>query len=500
MPILSSGNPEYHRSMGHLLPLSRVAKLVGQPRRTLQEMIRNGALATFDGMVELDELLRAFPEVKWDDDAEFRRVTEIKDKAFAKRVFERALPDKEVLAARLTELGDDYAAAKALLLHYGNVMTWLDEKIEEIEEDASDETHRALHTLRAFLLRNLAEIPADAAQAQAAIAQERILRIMSAHVTIQPSGHEFFVEGNDTLLEAALRNGVSLNYGCSNGNCGDCKARVVSGEVKKVRAYDYVLKQADKDAGVILLCSYVPVNDVVIEANVAGAHDIQMQRLTAKVKSVEIFNPQMAALHILTPRSQRLRYLGGQSIEVSINGVRGRYAIASCPCEDRNIELQIPHRPGDAFAEAVSTTLKAGDAVELEGPFGEFVLDEDSPRPVIFVAFGAGFAPIKSLIQHAMSLELAESMDLHWLADETGHYQDNLCRAWADALDNFNYVPHAPSDDLETVLKSLVVDYPDLHRFDVYAAGTAAQLERAREHFVRGGLHEARWFANATDL
>ena len=485
--------------MSHLLPLSRVAKLVGQPRHALQEMIRSGALATFDGMIELDELLRAFPEVKWDDDAEFRRVAEIKDKAFARRVLERMLPDKEVLAARLTELGDDYAAAKALLLHYGNVMAWLDEKIEEIEEDASAETHHALHSVRAFLLRNLAEMPKDAAQAQAVIAKERILKIMSAHVTIQPSGHEFFVEGNDTLLEAALRNGVSLNYGCSNGNCGECKARVVSGRVKKVRAHDYVLKESDKDAGVILLCAYAPVNDVVIEASVAGARDIPVQQLVAKVKSVEVFNPHMAALHVLAPRSQRLRYLGGQSIDLSVDGVRGRYAIASCPCEDRHIEVQIPRRPGDAFAELLFGGLRANDAVEVEGPYGEFVLDEDSPRPVIFLAFGAGFAPIKSLVQHAMSLELAESMDLHWLADEAGHYQDNLCRAWADALDNFNYVPHAQSDDLDGVLAAIVADYPDLHRFDVYAAGTTAQLARARAHFVRQGLPEVRWFAGATD-
>ena len=216
--------------MSHLLPLSRVAKLVNQSRHALQAMIREGRLATFDGMIELDELLRAFPEVKWDDDPELRRVNEIKDQAFARRIRDRALPDKEVLVARLNELGDEYAAAKALLLHYGTVMRWLDEKIEEIDEGASPETHFALHTVRAFLLRNLAEIPDEAAQARAAIAAERKLKIMSAHVTIQPSGHEFFVEGTDTLLDAALRNGVSLNYGCSNGNCGDCKARVVSGE------------------------------------------------------------------------------------------------------------------------------------------------------------------------------------------------------------------------------------------------------------------------------
>ena len=482
--------------MSHLLPLSRVARLVGQSRHVLQEMIRNDALATFDGMVEFDELLRAFPDVKWDDDPELRRVNEIKDKAFAKRVRERALPDKDVLAARLNELGDEYAAAKALLKHYGNVMIWLDEKIDEMDETASMETHHALHSVRAFLLRNLAELPPEAIQAQSIIAQERILRIMAPTVTIQPSGHEFDVEGNDTLLEAALRNGVSLNYGCSNGNCGECKARVVSGEVTKVHAHDYVLKQAEKDAGVILLCSYAPVNDVVIESSVAGARDIPVQQLTARVKSVEIFNPHMAALHILAPRSQRLRFLGGQNIEIRINGASHAFPIASCPCEDRHIEVQIPRRAGDALTESVFTSLKANDTVEVEGPFGEFVLDEDSPRPIIFLAFGSGFAPIKSLVQHAMSLDITESMDLHWLADEAGHYQDNLCRAWADALDNFNYLPHAPTDELDARLKAIVVDYPDMHRFDVYAAGTAAQLEKAYEHFVREGLHGARWFPN----
>lgn len=482
--------------MSHLLPLSRVARLVGQSRHVLQEMIRNDTLVTFDGMIELDELLRAFPDVKWDDDAEIRRVAEIKDRAFSKRLREHVLPDKDVLVARLNEMGDDYAAAKALIKHYGNVMVWLDEKIDEMDEAASMETHHALHSVRAFLLRNLSELPPEAVQAQAVIAQERILKIMAPTVTILPSGHEFIVEGNDTLLEAALRNGVSLSYGCSNGNCGECKATVVSGEVKKVHAHDYVLKQAEKDAGVILLCAYAPVNDVVIESSVAGARDIPVQQLTAKVKSVEVFNPKMAALHILAPRSQRLRFLGGQSIQIKINGMSGSYFIASCPCEDRHIEVQIPRRERDAFAETVFSDLKANDTVEVEGPFGEFVLDEDSPRPVIFLAFGAGFSPIKSLIQHAMSLDLTESMDLHWLADDTGLFQDNLCRTWTDALDNLNYLPHLPTDDLDALLKSIVVDYPDMHRFDVYAVGTAAQLERAHEHFVREGLHGARWFSS----
>ncbi len=483
--------------MRHFLPLSRVTKLVGISRHALQELIRSGSLDTFDGMVDMNELLRAFPDAQWDDDAEFRRVTEIKEKAFGKRVFERALPDKEVLAARLYELGNEYAATKALLMHYSNVLSWLDEKIDELEEEQSMETRHALHLLRAFIVRHLAEIPADAAKVQAMIAQERILKIMSAHVTIKPSGHEFFVESNDTLLEAALRSGVSLNYGCSNGNCGECRARLISGEIKKVHAHDFVLSQAEKDAGVFLLCSCAAVNDVVIEANVAGAQDIQVQLLNAKIKSVEVFNPQLAALHLLAPRSQRLRFLAGQSVQLWAQGKSGRYAIASCPCEERHIEIHVLRNPDDAFSELLYGGLKANDSVEVEGPYGEFVLEESSTRPIIFLAFGAGFAPIKSLIQHAMSLDLTESMDLHWLAEQAGHYQNNLCRAWADALDNFTYFPHAQETDVEKTLANIVSDYPDLHRFDVYASGTASQLQVARRLFLNHGLPEQHWLASS---
>jgi len=482
--------------MSHVLPLSRVAKLVGLSRHALQEMIRAGALDAFDGMVDLNELLRAFPDTRWEDDGEYRRITEIKEKAFGKRVFERALPDKEVLAARLFELGNEYAATKALLMHYSNLLSWLDEKIDELEEDQSVETKHALHELRAFIVRHLAEIPPDAEKIQALIAQERMIKIMSAHVTIQPSGHEFFVEGNDTLLEAALRAGVSLEYGCSNGNCGDCKARLVSGEVKKVHAHDYVLNQAEKDVGMILLCSCAAVNDVVIEASVSGAHDIPEQQLIAKVKSVEIFNPQVASLHLLAPRSQRLRFLAGQSVRLSAQGVSGEYAVASCPCEERHIEIQISRDADDAFSEILFNGMKANDSIELQGPYGEFVLEDTSVRPLIFVAFGIGFAPVKSLIQHAQSLDLAESISLHWLEDEAGHYQDNLCRAWADALDNFSYAPHAPTVDVEAELTRIVNAYTDLNGYDVYVSGTPAQLQIAKRLFTVHGLQERHWHAS----
>jgi len=268
----------------------------------------------------------------------------------------------------------------------------------------------------------------------------------------------------------------------------------------KIRAHDYVLRHDEKDAGMILLCSCAAVNDVVIEANVAGAHDIQEQHLEAKVKSVEVFNPDVASLHLLTPRSQRLRFLAGQSMLLSANGVNGHYAIASCPCEDRHIEFQVLRSTNDTFSDTLFNNLKANDLIELHGPYGEFVLEDSSSRPVVFVAFGVGFAPIKSLIQHSMSLDLAEAMDLHWFADKAGHYQNNLCRSWADAMDNFRYFPHILGSRLETSLADIVAEYPDIDRYDVYAAGTEEQLQTAKRVFVERGLPEQQWRSGVLEL
>ena len=205
--------------------------------------------------------------------------------------------------------------------------------------------------MRAFLLRNLAEVPSDAALAQEAIAQERMLKIMSAHVTIQPSGHEFLVEGDGYLAGSGAAQWRVAQLRLQQRQLRRLQGAPGVGRSQESACPRLCVVAGGKDAGMILLCSYAPVHDVVIEANVAGARDIPVQKLVAKVKSVEVFNPQMAALHILAPRSQRLRFLGGQSIQLGVDGVTGRYAIASCPCEDRHIEVQIPRLAGDAFAE-----------------------------------------------------------------------------------------------------------------------------------------------------
>ena len=478
--------------MSHYLPLSRVARLVGQPRSEIQRMIHNDQLVTFDGMVDMNELLRVFPDVRWEDDGEFRRVQEIKEKAFGKRVFERALPDKEVLAERLFELGKEFAAAKTLLLHYHEVLRFTGDKLNDVAETGGAETHEAVTGLKQWLKRELNAAPREAERAEALLAQESVMRIMSAQVTIQPSGHEFYVEGNDTLLEAALRAGIPLNYGCSNGNCGECKARLVSGQVKKVHPHDFVVKDPEKANGAFLLCSYTAITDVVIEASVSGANDIPEQGLVAKVKSVEMLGEDIAALHLMAPRSQRLRFLAGQHVTLSMDDAEGDYYVASCPCEDRHIEVHV-RRDNRGFSRKVFDDLRKEEAVRIEGPHGNFVMKLDSRRPVLFIAWEDGFAPIKSLVQHAMSLEIAEAMYLYWAAAETGHYQDNLCRAWTDALDDFVYQPMPIASGPQAVAEAILAHHPDLIRADIYAAGPANFLNALRSGAMAHGLSPLGW-------
>lgn len=478
--------------MAHYLPLSRVARLVGVTRSALQTMIRQGELDTFDGMVELGELLQHFPNVQWQDEGELAHVNQIKERAFAKRILERTLPDKEVLAERLYELGREFGAAQSLLRHYDQVFDWLCKQMGEVAADLGGESAAALLALKHQLRQQLHAAPEEAGRGRSLLAEESVMRIMSVHVTVQPSGHDYFVEGNDTLLEAALRAGIPLNYGCSTGNCGECKARLVSGQVKKVHPYDYVLSDAEKANGGFLLCSYTAVTDVVIEAQVAGAEDIPQQTIPTRLRNIEPLADDLLALHLFTPRSQRLRFLAGQRVNLSIDGVEGDYHIASCPCEDRHIEIHV-RRDNRNFSRRAFDSLHKEDTVSLTGPEGHFVVKLDSHRPVIFLAWDEGFAPIKSLVQHVMSLETADSMHLYWVSDRLVHYQENLCRSWDDALDNFHYQPLFAKEGMARVIERIYAEHPDLARCDIYAAGPAEFLEAARQAALARGMSMLGW-------
>ena len=481
--------------MPQLLTLSRAARLVGVTRGALQKKIRAGELATFEGMVAAPDLQRVFPETRLEDHAALERYALIKDSAYAKRIRERILPDPEVLAARLTQISRDLASAKSLVDQYRALFERLEGRLKTLNDAA------AAAELRDWLHREMEQGLRRAGETQPLVVEDHVLRIMTAHVRLLPSQHEFFVEGNDTVLEAALRSGLALNYGCSSGNCGLCKAKVLSGQVKKTRPHDYVLTESEKLAGQVLLCCHTAVTDLVVEATEAhGARDIPLQTIQTRVKSVEPMAGDMRLLHLQTPRTNRLRFLAGQHVTLRVaDGVEAELPIASCPCDDRNLQFHVRLASGDRFAEHVFHKLKNLDNLTVTGPKGEFGLHEGSTRSLIFLACDTGFAPIKSLIEHAMSLELAETIHLYWITcREQEHYMQNLCRAWADALDNFQYTPldvHGDETRLAQELKRVVEDHPHLAEFDVYTAGSMALTGAAQKVLVPAGLPAEQLFA-----
>ncbi len=483
--------------MAQLLSLSRAARLVGVTRGALQKKIKDGELTTFEGQVTTDDLLRTYPQAHLEDDSLLERLTRLKEDAYARRLRERILPDAEVLMVRVSELGRELAAARTGLAAIRSAMAGVERKLQTAAGAGNSEAQNLLAGLQEELRMAIDPVSKDSGHLLLA-ARDSFLRVLAAQVRVLPGQREFFVEGSDSLLDSALRAGLSLNYGCSNGNCGLCKARVVSGETKEIRHHDYVLSEREKDANTVLMCSHTAVTDLVIEAEETGdVREIPLQQIMTRVRKIERLTPTMTILHLQTPRTQRLRFLAGQYVTLQgDDGSRADYPIASCPCDDRNLQFHIQRMPDNSFAERVFEGLKAGDPVSLQGPRGDFVLNESSPRDLIFIAGDTGFAPIKSLIEHAMALDVAERISLYWITSPAnGPYLANLCRAWADALDNFDFVPLEFPDRQEPapgVLRRLLVGLesrrPAVADCDVYVAGDPVLAEAARGYFSEQGL------------
>lgn len=302
---------------------------------------------------------------------------------------------------------------------------------------------------------------------------------MPSNIKILPSGRNFPSEGNLTLLEAGLHSGLALGYGCSNGNCGECLAKIVSGEVQQVRHHDYMISEEKRSTGHVLMCCNSAVTDIILEAPEAqSSKEIPRQHITAKVRNIEFVNDDVALLHLKTPRTQRLRFLAGQQVQLGGTDLpTATFPISSCPCDDMNLHFQIPRLKDDEFSDFVFNHLKKGSLININGPEGDFVFDESSNRSLVFIAWHTGFAPVRSLIEHVMALEVANSMHLIWVApSKKDRYQDNLCRSWQDAFENFHYLPinAQPGDgtvSTTSTLELLGIEPVDLDTYDFYIAG-----------------------------
>ena len=348
---------------------------------------------------------------------------------------------------------------------------------------------------------------------------------MTAIVRFVPSRHEIINERHETILEAALRAGLPVSYGCTNGSCGQCKAKLISGQLEKTQFHDYVLTQAEKEQGVFLLCSHAALTDAVVEVTEAkGVQDIPLQEISTRIKKIDHPAKDVVILTLRTPRSKSLRFIAGQRCGLSISpDIGNTLSIASCPCDSMNLQFHIRHIPNETFSEYVFSRLTSSVSIDIIGPSGEFILDEDSTRPILFIAFDTDFGPVKSLIEHAISLELSQPMHFYWLSlFENGHYLHNYCRSLMDAMDNFEFTPlvgfsedQQPDSPQEYQLKlnqflasqalieksftPVFDEYPDMGAYDVYIAAPSSLVSAIKPLFLQQKLPNLRLFVEMTD-
>jgi CDP-4-dehydro-6-deoxyglucose reductase len=318
---------------------------------------------------------------------------------------------------------------------------------------------------------------------------------MTFQVTVQPSGHQFTCEEDETVLGAAIRSNVGLPYGCKNGACGSCKGKILSGSVTHGAHQEKALSKADEEKGGALFCCAKPHSDLVIEAReVAGIGDFPIKKLPTRVAAVEKVTDDVAIIALQLPANERLQYRAGQYIEFLLkDGKRRSYSMANAPHLDERITLHIRHMPGGVFTDHVFNTMKERDILRFEGPLGTFFLREDSDKPMILLASGTGFAPIKAIVEQAIHSKTTRQMTLYWGGRRPKDlYMSQLCEEWARTLPNFKYVPVVsdalPEDNWTGrtgfVHRAVMEDFPDQSNHQVYACGAPIMVESAKKDFV----------------
>jgi CDP-4-dehydro-6-deoxyglucose reductase, E3 len=486
--------------------LWRAAQLVGVTRGVLQQQVRTGVLALNDGMVSTDALLRLYPGAQLHDSGLVERVAQIRDEAFGKRVRERLLSSQEVLAQRLFAQSQELADVRKHLQRYHSLVIALQKQIRVVAgERGGDGAWRELEQqITQGLARALATESVDVLEVM-----DDLLKFMTAQVTLRPSGHQFLVEGRANLLQSALHSGLKLNYGCSDGSCGMCKARVISGDVIKTQAFDYPLSEAEKAQGYALMCCHTAgSSELTLELLEAGGpQDIPQQQIVARVRAVTELAPNTRLLHLQTPPTHRLRFLAGQSVLLGWtlpghHDVHSLHPIANCPCDDRNLHFFIARDDADALARHLfAGDIQPGAALTVLGPEGEFVL-ADGHRPLVFAACDLAFAPIKSLVEQAFAVDAAPSLSLFWLATRSdGHFMANQCRAWHEALDQFEVEmvsnPDA-SEGARQIARAMRADLFDID-CDFYLAGPQEFIDTLHGELRAAGVAAAQIFTQACE-
>ncbi|MCB1886195.1 MAG: CDP-6-deoxy-delta-3,4-glucoseen reductase [Rhodocyclaceae bacterium] len=327
---------------------------------------------------------------------------------------------------------------------------------------------------------------------------------MPHSVLIQPGGQHFELADDTTILAGALDAGLTLPYGCRDGACGSCKGRVLAGEVDHGRASITALSEDERAAGMALFCCATARSDVTIECHqVVSADDFPVKKLPCRVQRMEKLADDVMLIEVKLPATEQFRFRAGQYIDFLLAGNRRRsFSIANAPQDATHLELHIRRVPDGTFTRHVFETMKEKEILRFEGPLGSFYLREAPDRPIILLAGGTGFAPIKGLVEYALKVGIERPMTLYWGSrNKAGLYMDQLARNWESEMPGFRYVPvlsdEAWGERTGLVHQAVMDDHPDLSGHQVYACGAPAMIDAARRDFASCGLPDDQFFADA---
>ncbi|ENA1772984.1 CDP-6-deoxy-delta-3,4-glucoseen reductase [Yersinia ruckeri] len=322
---------------------------------------------------------------------------------------------------------------------------------------------------------------------------------MSLNVKLHPSGVIFTSDGTSTILESALENNINIEYSCKDGTCGSCKAMLISGEVDS--AENTFLTESDIAKGAILTCCSKATTDIELDVNYyPELSHIQKKTYPCKLDKIEFIGEGIAIISLRLPPTAGMQYLAGQYIDLIINGQRRSYSIANAPGD--NIELHIRKVSNGVFSNVIFNELKLQQLLRIEGPQGTFFVREDT-KPIIFLAGGTGFAPVKSMVEELIKNNDQREIHIYWGMPAGHDFYSDVAKEWSINHSNIHYVPVVSGHDdswngvTGFAHQAVINDISDLSSFNVYACGSLAMISAARNDFIKYGLDENNFFSDA---
>jgi len=331
------------------------------------------------------------------------------------------------------------------------------------------------------------------------------------NVRIEPQGRTLKVGENRSVLEVALAAGLNVPHSCKSGHCASCRARLVSGEIHYPNGRTAGLTADEAKQGYILMCQARPRSDLKLEARIiANAYEAEIKTLPCRIASMNLLAPDVMQVFLRLPAVEPLQFRAGQYLDVLLDGGRRRsFSIASPPHDSQLVEIHARRVPGGGFTGALFDKLRTGSLLRIEGPIGQFIY-RDSQAPALMIAGGTGFAPLKSMLRHALEKGSTRRFHLYWGARQgVDLYEEALALDWARQYSNFSFtavLSAATADDVTSehrrlgwVHEAALADFPDLSKFDIYTAGPPALIEAIRASFPKRGVPEDRLHFDSFD-